>query len=337
MLEALRMATPAEPEQVAGREKTAKPIQQSLVDQYNLSTIVMDAGIASEENITWLKQQGYPYIVVSRKQHLEFDEDKAVVVKENKDGSVRAMRVERENGEVELYCHSEQREAKDLAIQAHFISRFEQELEYLAEGLDKPRRLKNAEKVREKIGRLRQKYARVAKNYEITTQNDESGKKTIAINYQRMEHKQESDEHSGVYCLRSSHKDWNESKLWHTYTLLTDLESVFRSLKSELGMRPVYHQKTHRVEGHIFITCLAYNLVHQIRLNLKAKGINDSWETIRTTLSTQMRTTASLQDENGELIHLRKSTYPNAEQQVILRALELKWNPGNTQKTIIAP
>ena len=95
-------------------------------------------------------------------------------------------------------------------------------------------------------------------------------------------------------------------------TALTDLEAVFRSLKSELGMRPVYHQKTHRVEGHIFITLMAYNLVHQIRLTLKAEGINDSWETIRTTLSTQMRTTASVRGEHGEQIHIRKSNYPNA-------------------------
>ncbi len=75
--------------------------------------------------------------------------------------------------------------------------------------------------------------------------------------------------------------------------------------------------------------------MHQIRLKLKAKSINDSWETIRTTLNTQMRTTASLRAENGELIHLRKSSYPSAEQQVLLRALELTWNPGETQKTII--
>lgn len=310
MLEELRTPVTPEPEQtLACREKTSAPVQQSLVDLCNLPTIVMDAGIATEENITWLKQQGYPYIVVSRKQHLEFDEDKAVAVKQDEQGTVRAMRVERADDEVELYCHSEQREAKDRAMNERFISRFEQELDYLAEGLDKPRRLKNAKKVCEKIGRLRQKYARAAKNYEITTQNDDSGKKTITLNYQRIEREQDTDEHPGVYCLRSSHKDWNESKLWHTYTLLTDLEAVFRSLKSELGMRPVYHQKTPRVEGHIFITLLAYNLVHQIRLDLKAKGINDSWETIRTTLCTQMRTTASLRGEGGELIHLRKSSY----------------------------
>ncbi len=151
----------------------------------------------------------------------------------------------------------------------------------------------------------------------------------------RHQNVQEPDTHPGVYCLRSSHRDWDEAKLWQTYTMLTDLEAVFRSLKSELGMRPVYHQKTHRVEGHIFITLLAYNLVHQIRLKLKAQGINDSWKTIRGTLSTQVRTTVSLRGENGEQIHIRKSSYPNASQQVLLRALELPWNPAKTQKTIV--
>ena len=102
-------------------------------------------------------------------------------------------------------------------------------------------------------------------------------------------------------------------------------------------MRPVYHQKTHRVEGHIFITLLAYNLVHQIRVSLKAQGIDDSWETIRTTLGSQMRTTTSLCGENGQQFHIRKSNYPNASQQVLLRALELTWNPGKTQKTIVTP
>ena len=164
-----------------------------------------------------------------------------------------------------------------------------------------------------------------------------SGKKAIALHYRRIERAEDPDAYPGVYCLRSNRSEWDEAQLWRTYTMLTDLEAVFRSLKSELGMRPVYHQKTHRVEGHIFITLLAYNLVHQIRLTLKAQGINDSWETIRTTLGTQMRTTASVRGEDGEQIHIRKSNYPNASQQILLRALELPWNPGKTQKTVVTP
>ena len=340
MIESLR--SPVDPGQRQDHEtgeqkERAEASSQQAMGLRSEPTIVMDAGIASQENIDWLQEQGYPYIVVSRKRHLEFDEERAVVVREGDNGTVRAVRVEREDGEIELYCHSEQREVKDRAINDLISNRFEQELDYLAEGLSKPRRLKRAQKVCERIGRLRQKYARASKDYEITTEHDEKGEKTIALHYKRIERESGSTPPPGVYCLRSNQTEWNEEQLWRTYTMLTDLEAVFRSLKSELGMRPVYHQKTERVEGHIFITLLAYNLVHQIRLRLKSRGINDSWETIRTTLSTQMRTTVTLRGEKGEQIHIRKSSYPNASQQILLRALELSWNPGKTEKTIVAP
>jgi transposase len=340
MIDTLRTpadAGPASPLEASERTAGALVPSQSLLDLRHLPTIVMDAGLASEENIAWLREQGYPYIVVSRQRHREFDDDQAVVVKADKQDAVRAMRVECEDGEIELYCHSERREAKEQAIHERTSTRFEQELDHLAEGLDKPRRLKRAKKVCEKIGRLRQKYARAAKHYEINTELDDKGEKAIALNYRRIERAEDPDAHPGVYCLRSNQAEWDEARLWHTYTLLTDLEAVFRSLKSELGMRPVFHQKTHRVEGHLFISVLAYNLVHQIRLRLKAQGIDDSWETIRTTLSTQVRITTSLRGEGGEQIHIRKSNYPNAAQQVLLRALGLSWNPGKTQKTVVAP
>ena len=119
--------------------------------------------------------------------------------------------------------------------------------------------------------------------------------------------------------------------------MLTDLEAAFRSLKSELGMRPVYHHKTRRVEGHIWITVLAYNLIHQLRRQLKEQGIDDSWETIRTTMSTQTRTTVTLCGLEQEQIHIRKSSYPKSGQQRILKALQLDWLAGKTEKTIIQP
>jgi transposase len=298
----------------------------------------MDAGIASEENIQWLQGHGYRYIVVSRKRHMEFDEARCVAVKERENDTVRAMRVERENGEVELYCHSQRKEQKEEAMKQRFSSRLEAELQHLAEGLHLPYRLKSAKKVCEKIGRLRQKYSRASRYYDITTQTDETGEKAIAIHYQKITPKPDDpNAHPGVYCLRSNQVQWDEQQLWSTYTMLTDLEAVFRSLKSELGMRPVYHQKTHRVEGHIFITLLAYNLVHQIRCQLKAQGIHDSWDKIRATMSTQVRVTTSLRGERGEQIHIRKSCRPSADQQILLRALGLEWLPGKTEKTVVTP
>jgi len=79
--------------------------------------------------------------------------------------------------------------------------------------------------------------------------------------------------HPGVYCLRTNVLDWDEQKLWQTYSMLTDIKSVFRSLKSELGLRPVFHQKEGRTDGHLFITVLAYQCVQVIRKRLKESEI----------------------------------------------------------------
>jgi len=308
---------------------------QSKLTWEKRPTIVMDAGIASQENIDWLREQNYPYIVVSRKRHLEFDPAQAVFVKESEHDKVRAQRIECADGEIELYCHSERKEQKEQSILSRFKKRFEQELKQLAEGLTKPRRLKSTEKVQQKIGRLKQKYSRVSAHYELTTESDEKKQKVTALHWKHIERKNHPKDHPGVYCLRTNQTQWSETQIWRTYTLLTDLEAVFRSLKSELGMRPVFHQKTHRVEGHIFITLLAYNLVHQIRLSLKEKEIHDSWATVRSTMSTQTRTTVTLQTQEQDQIHIRKSSYPKNAQQRILRALGLSWYPGKTEKTNI--
>ena len=85
--------------------------------------------------------------------------------------------------------------------------------------------------------------------------------------------------HPGVYCLRSNQTDWDEESLWRTYATLTDVEAVFRSLKSELGLRPIYHHKPVRSEGHLFLTVIAYQLVQVIRKRLKQRGDSSSWTT----------------------------------------------------------
>ena len=174
----------------------------------------MDAGIASEENIRWLQNNDYKYIVVSRKRHMEFDEERCVAVKERANDTVRAMRVEREDGEVELYCHSQLKEAKEGAMQQRVSSRMEAELKHLADGLQLPRRLKNAKKVTEKIGRLRQKYSRASRYYDISIDIDEQGKTATALHYKRVT--PDSDDpnaHPGVYCLRSNQTQWDEQQL----------------------------------------------------------------------------------------------------------------------------
>jgi transposase len=300
------------------------------------ATVVLDAGLATEENIAWLKKQGYHYLVVSRSSKKTFDENKATLIKGDGKVCIRAQRVfDEATGEVRLYCHSSEREEKERAIQRRFCERFEDELRQMAEGLTKKGCIKNYEKILIRIGRLKQRYSRVVRFYEIRVEKDKETDNAKAIYWSRIT--AEENTHLGVYCLRTNEVHWNEQTLWRTYIMLTDLEAVFRALKSELGLRPVYHQKTGRLDAHLFISVLAYHLVHTLRLQLKAQGIHLSWESVRLQLEGQDRVTVILRRDDGKLYHIRKATRPESRQQVILDALGLSHYPGGTQKTLIDP
>ncbi len=116
--------------------------------------------------------------------------------------------------------------------------------------------------------------------------------------------------------------------------MLTDLESVFHSLKSELGLRPVFHHKEGRSDGHLFITVLAYQCVQLLRTQLKKSGIDDSWATLRKTLAVQRRVTTSLRRRDGRTIHVRKSTTAEPALMGIYQALTINPAPGGTKKLI---
>jgi len=312
-------------------------LQQKGVSEQQKPTVVMDAGIATQENIDWLKEHQYPYLVVSRKKHREFDESKSTIVKQDAECTVKVQKVfDEEAGETLLYCHSSQREKKERAIGQLFSTRFEEALQYLHTGLTTKRRLKKYDKVLEKIGRLKQRFSKAAKLYTVSVEKDKKTGNAGKIIWKRKPAPDTTDTYPGVYCLRTSQTDWDESTLWKTYTMLTDLEAVFRSLKSELGLRPVHHQITDRVTGHLFITVLAYHLVHVIRCRLKQAGIHDSWTTLRNILAPHSRVTVSMQCKNGKTVHVRKSTRPEPQQQQIYSLLGAKSHPGNVVKTTIA-
>ncbi|MBU4295707.1 MAG: hypothetical protein KJ862_07450 [Proteobacteria bacterium] len=140
--------------------------------------------------------------------------------------------------------------------------------------------------------------------------------------------------HPGVYCLRTNEMNWDEASLWKTYIMLTDLEAVFRSLKSELGLRPIYHHKEDRAEGHVFITVLAYQAVQALRRKLKTQDINESWATLREIFSVQQRVTATSKQRNGRTLHVRKTTVAEPKLQRLYDALDLTASPVGVRKLV---
>jgi transposase len=298
--------------------------------------VVMDRGIATEENLLWLREQGYRYLVVSRERHRQFDPSSASELKTASGERVSVQRVEDgEAKEVRLYCYSERRAGKETGISQRFAERFEAALQAMAEGLARPRTTKRIDKLWERIGRLKEKSHGAGQHYHIELIPDASGEKAQAIRWQRRPIDGTMETHPGVYCLRSNELTWDAEQLWRTYMMLTDLEAVFRSLKSELGLRPIFHRTEARAEGHLFITVLAYQFVQVIRQRLRAQGIHDSWPLLRETLSSQVRVTATFRRPDGRAWHVRKATEAEPGQRAIYQALGVDPSPGGVSKMLV--
>lgn len=298
--------------------------------------VIMDRGIATQANLDWLIAHRYRYLVVSREKRRHFDDESAVSVTTRSGDTIRVQRVLSDDGrEVRLYCLSDDRREKEEAINARLEKRFEEGLGKIAAALTKPRGIKRRDKVLQRIGRLEEKCRGIGQNYRIQTALNEAGDKVVELSWEREPVDGGRLTHPGVYCLRTNELQWDEATLWRTYTMLTDLEAVFRSLKSELGLRPVYHHKEERAEGHLFITVLAYQAVQIIRRKLKRRGIHESWFSLRKIFSSQQRVTAVFKQRDGHTLHVRKPTVAEPRLQELYDALGVSSVPGGVKKMVV--
>ena len=298
--------------------------------------VVMDAGIATEANIVWLRESGYRYLAVSRERTRRFDPELALAIETRSRQTVHVHKVvDAEGGEARLYCYSEARAKKEQGIANRFAARFEGEMRKLHDGLKRPRTRKRLDHVWQRIGRIREKSRSAAAHYDIDVIADDSGGKARAVTWERSPLAGTMITHPGVYCLRTNVEDWDEETLWRTYTSLTDVESVFRSLKSELGLRPIFHRTQGRSDGHLFITVIAYQMVQTIRRRLGEQGEYASWASLRAILEGQQRVTATFRRKDGRTLHVRKATRAEPERQKIYRALGIDTAPGGIRKMIV--
>ena len=200
--------------------------------------IIIDAGIASEANLKWLRDNHYDYLAVSRRRKRAIPEELAsrmVTVKEEKEALVRAVleNVEKTK-EVLVWCHSTLKEKKEEGIKNLFRQRFENGLKKIEAGLTKKNGTKLYEKVIARIGRLKERYSRMARHFEITVQKNDKELVT-SLSWSLQEDLEKTD---GVYCLRTNRQGVNEQGLWDNYNTIRDVEDAFRCMKSDLGFRP---------------------------------------------------------------------------------------------------
>jgi transposase len=292
-----------------------------------LPTVVMDRGIATSKNITLLRSSGFPFIVVERaakeQDYLSTFEAEQASFERLETSPDQAIYLQKETSEIgsRVLVISEGRKAKEEAMDALKEKRFLEDLNKLAVSVDK-RNISNIGKVHERIGRLRQKYSSIAKHYDIDveTAND----KTSRVIWAKKPSRDERSILTGCYVIETTHRELSATEIWRLYTTLNRVEAAFRSLKSDLGIRPVYHQLGERTKGHLFISVLAYHLLICIEQKLLECGDHRSWATIRKTLSTHGRSTVVMTAADGQIYHIRVSGNPESVHQDIYRALEVK-------------
>ena len=305
-------------------ETYKREFQKRLPLFKDLPTVVMDAGIATDKNLQLLQAEGFHYITVSRVRPPEKPADGLLVIRKTKDSTVEVKRID-ESGEVIVYCRSTGRAAKEAGMKSRFQQRFEEGLVAIQASVNKKRGQKSYGKIMERIGRLRERHPRIGRFYRIEV-SQEIGK-VSGIKWE-IERKDELEmRFSGSYYIRSDRTELNEKELWELYMTLTKVEEAFRSLKSELGLRPTYHQKDSRLEGHLFISVLAYHLLACIQRELSRKGINHRWETIRNRLANHMLATTAVTNSKGERVYQRRIGDPESIHLQVYHALGVSPNP----------
>jgi len=300
----------------------------NVVDGFNpQKTIVIDAGIATEDNLQIIKRKQFKYLAVSRKKSYGDDfwqgsQEHQIKLSDKK----TRLRVRLVTTKKELYllCHSEAKEAKEKAILERRLKKFEEGLNGMNKGLKKKRAHKKYDKIIERIGRLKEKYG-VGSLYDIDVKQEKGVATKIIFN--KNPNGKAKEKRVGEYVIRTNRLDLSEEEISKIHRTLTTIEDSFRSMKSELGLRPNYHKRDDTSTAHIFITVIAYHIIAGILKKLRTNGINYSWRTIRDILSTQVRVTTSFQTEDKATIHIRTTTSPTLKQSDIYSKLELVQKP----------
>jgi transposase len=303
------------------------------------ATVVVDRGMAFADNLQQIQARGYHYLVASRpgerQEHLEEFADaegwqEIVRTPSPTNPGQRKTRVlvkrTAVGNEVHILCKSDGREAKDRAIRAKHEQRLLGDLRKLQARVASGQ-LKNVTKIHEAIGRLKERYPRVARYYAITyeaatasvTWVEDAEKKAIAARL------------DGGYLLKTDRPDLSDEEIWRTYILLTRVEAAFRAMKSPLCERPIFHRLEHRVQTHIFLCVLAYHLLVAIEKLFLDAGIHTSWATLREELSTHQVVTVVLPASNGDMLKIRKGSTPEPRHREIYATLHI---PSEVMKPV---
>jgi hypothetical protein len=303
--------------------------------------VVIDAGIATENNLAMLVEKGYDYVCVSRSNLKKYSDIKGknpVYIEDNKKQKIELLEVQNENQDDHSYylkvC-SYGKKQKEASMYKQFIERFEEGLQIIAKAITGKHGTKRYDKVNQRIGRLKQKYPSVHGMYNIDLEKDDNDT-CLSMKWERIPDKEsEIEENIGVYFIRSSITGVREYLIWMIYNCIREIESSFRCLKTDLDLRPIYHKTEEACDAHLHLGLLAYWIVNTIRFQLKKVGIHSDWKEIVRIMNTQKIVTTTMKNDKEQVISIRCCSQPSPKVRQIYAALKMKEAPFVRKKSVV--
>jgi transposase len=286
---------------------------------------IMDRGMASAENIAWLRATGRRYILAMPKSELR---KWAPALADQRhwrhiraDIEVKLCAAPDGAEETFILCRSQARMEKETAMHERFSARIEQALRKLQARIAKSRKRLNRDAINRQIGRLLQRNQRAAARFKIELKKAETPAGCaleVAIEEQFDQWAALSE---GAYLLRSNVTEWNDEKLWKAYIQLTQAEAAFRIQKDQLSIRPIWHQREDRVQAHILVCFLAFVLWKTLELWQQRAGLGNSPRTLLEELARIQAHDVILPTATHGNLRLRCITQPDPAQAALLDRL----------------
>ena len=309
-------------------------------------TVVMDRGIATIKNIELLADNKISYVLIERgarnKNYLKLfrnAEKDPTFTRIERDGQpdvfVKMVDGQRD-GTVEVLCVSSGKKQKEQAMLKRWEERANEDLLKLQTSI-RAGNVKQLEKIQRRLGRLDERYSGFSKRFQvILVPETEDGKRIKDLSFERKPFfelpAEESNPLLGSYVIETPRQGMTADEIWKLYMTLTRVEAAFRSMKTDLGTRPIHHQLAERTTSHLFVSVLAYGLLASIEYRLRKAGDHRYWKTVCEQMSTHRRNTIILTDDKGIVHHIRQTGAPEAIHLDTFRKLKVNYNMSRHYK-----
>ncbi|MBU0486403.1 MAG: IS1634 family transposase [Bacteroidetes bacterium] len=313
--------------------ETIDSLSESTSSTGRKPVVVIDAGIGTDENLSMLKTKQYSYVSVSRTKlkNYSISETGTVQIEDNRKHSIDISWAENVSSDDRfLYVHSEMKAIKETSMENRYCDRYEEELDNIARAIHKKGGTKRYGKVMERIGRIKERYPAANKYYEIEIAEKDGI--AVSVTWKRKPAPTPSGE--GTYFIRTNIEQTDEKLVWDIYNTIRQIEGVFRVLKTDLSLRPVFHKSDELTMAHLFLGVLAYSIVNTIRYTLKQLGINHEWRNVVRIMNSQKAGTIVMDQKDGKKVHLRLCSRPINRAKEIYEALNYKPMPFYRKKFV---